>query len=247
MRTLKLLVVALLVTLVSAYAADVTVSSGLANRYLAFGNGAVLSDHPAAQSDLSIAFQNGFYVDLWNSAPVGSFKTEGSDFRNELDYGVGYSTQIKGFNVDLGLTYFDEPTLLKLAVDDEWYAHLKIGHDITFDGPFGKEPITVFGTYENYKTTGGTAYEGGSLFGIGLSKSQESQNCTLNVSQTIVYDDGGFGLNEGFLIKWFAELNWKVTEHFSLVAPQVTFYLPLNSDNRPDPEAVIYAGAKYHF
>ena len=244
--TLKLLFAAALLVAGQLLGADVTLTSGYMNRYMGFSSGNKLSDKATLQSDAHVAFGSGVYVDLWDSTPLNSFDSKGKDFRKEIDYGVGYVCTVRGFGVNVGETYFDEPSLGAFGASDVWYTHAKLSHELTLS-PFGLEPITVFGQYENYKTMPGTGYEGGSLFSLGANANRAYRNVSVNVTQAFTYDDGGFGSNERLLAKMVIGVTWKVSEHFSLIAPQVFGYLPITDTQQHDPEAMVYIAGQYQF
>ena len=72
---------------VSSWAPKVSIDSIVASKYLAFGSGAVLYDAPVVQTGITAAFQNGLWLNVWNSKSFNS--TWGKSFGDEVDYGVG--------------------------------------------------------------------------------------------------------------------------------------------------------------
>lgn len=258
MRTLKMLVMATLsVALVSSVAVAedtnstapaVTLTSGIADRYIGFSSGEVFYNRAVVQSDVNVSFDSGFYVDIWNSKAV--FNPWGQTFGDEVDYGIGWIWRLLGFNIDVGLTYFDEPGVMSFGKDDCWYTHVTVSHDVSLPMlPGSKDsPLTVSATYEDYRTTAVTAYKGGDRFSLGLSREQEcNDHLSMNVSETFVYDSGAFDLDAGFLFRMETDLKWKLSEQLSLTFPQVNLYVPLTvSDNR-ETEVVVSTAASYKF
>ena len=227
---------------------SVTLSSVVANKYLAFGSGGMIYDRPVLQSDLLISFQNGFYADVWNSSP---FERYDHNYGTEQDFGIGWSGPLSTFgvknkmsdlNLDIGITYFDEPHVLTLGSDDIIYSHVKVSKMI-----YG---VTLYGSYENYMSMPGSSCPGGNLYGVGINKKMSFFGDKLNASASIgpSYDSGGFGLDNGFLIHGEAELDWKLSEHMSLILPQVRYYIPITvNDSRRSFDEVIAGGLSYKF
>lgn len=246
-RTLKtvLFAVAMLAIAFSVKAASVTFSSGVANQYISFGSGAVLYDeNPVLQSDLFVSFENGFYADLWNSKSFVS--SWGENLGDELDYGFGWAGSIGGgFTLDIGVTYFDEPTIADFAEGDILYTHVKLSHEIETFSEFGLGTLTVSGMFDSYKTLFGTDYDGGNLYGIGANINQVwGKTTSFNLNQVLAYDDGGFGLDDGFIIEWSAGLTHRLSDRTSLVLPSITLYTPLSVHDARETELVLYGGIK---
>ncbi len=243
MSTLKSVVAGLtmiLLVVVGTYGADVSFSTGLANRHVV-GAGSVLHDDPVIQSDIFTSFENGFRIDLWSSKSVN---TEiNANFGDELDLELGWSGMVKGFAVDIGLYYFDEPDIGTFGKYDVWYSHAKVARDIDQE-VLG--PVTVFVQYENHITLPGTPYEGGSLFSVGSSANRTCGRMSMNVTESLIYDDGEFGSDQRFVAKFGMGLTWQVNDHLSVVAPQLTAWLPLTDTENHDPEAMVYVGVKLH-
>jgi hypothetical protein len=217
---------------------SVTFKSAYANKYLAFGSGSVLYDKPVIQSDLFISFPCGFYLDLWNSKSLEGKWNE--NFGNEVDYGIGWAGSVHGYSINIGVTYFDEPDVFTLGAGDILYSHASIAH------AYWKWMVSA--TWENYVTMPNTGIEGGNLFSIGIARSfQLHERVQLNTSTAIVYDDGGFGRDDGFLQKGNVGLDWKITEKLTLNAPSVNFYVPISVHDARNTDSVIFAGLTYRF
>lgn len=221
-----------------------TINSVVANKYLAFGSGAVLYDKPVVQSDLFVSMENGLYIDLWNSKSFeGSW---GGNLGDEVDYGLGWAGSIgKGFGMDIGTTYFDEPTIFTLGSGDILYSHVKVSRAFK---PFAKfEPIVPFVSFENYSTMPDTGFQGGNLYSIGFSTCIPLSRIFKITSTTIAsYDDGGFGLRSGIILRQNVELNAQVSKRIRLIIPRLAGYLPTMVDKR-EPQLVISGGASFTF
>jgi len=214
-------------------------STGFANKYIAFGSGSELYGKAVNQTDFNVAFENGVYVDLWGSKALNA-GSWGSNFGDEVDYGIGWAGKIgNGFSLNAGVTYFDEPMAGTFGECDVWYTHVKVSHDLELNG---LGTFNAFGAYENYTTMPGTSYEGGNIWSVGLSKTQSYKDLSVNASEVLIYDEGAFGNDRGLLAKFGLELDWKVTKHVTLVAPSVTFYVPVTVSDSRNNELVVYGG-----
>lgn len=231
----------------SNWTPSVTLRSVVASKYLAFGSGGTLYDKPAIQSDIFVSFRNGFYVDLWNSTP---FKGHDNNFGWEQDLGIGWAGplstfDLKGFasdmTLDIGSTYFDEPGLLTIGAKDILYNHVKLSKAFKW--------VTVFGNFENYIAMPGSPYHGGNLYSIGASKGTSffKDRVSASTSLALTYDDGGFGMDKGFLLRGSAELDWKLTKHLTMILPQVNYYAPLTVRDSRSLDAVVFGGFSYRF
>jgi len=221
----------------------VSVSSGVANQYVAFGNGGVLYSKPVSQSGLNISFGNGVYADFWGSKSL-SGDSWGSNSGDEIDYGAGWSGKIgHEFSLNIGFTYFDEPMAMTFGPGDVWYTHAKVSHDLAI---CGLGDVTLFGVYENYTTVAGTSYEGGNLWSLGMSKSLSHKSLSVSTTGVLVYDEGTFGNDHGLLAKAGLEFDWKVSNHLTVVLPQVNLYVPWTVSDSRETEIVAYVGVSIH-
>lgn len=214
----------------------VTVSASYNSNYLAFGAGIELWDQPCVQGSITVNFDNGLYIFLWGSSDMED--NPGSSLADEIDLGIGWAGTIgKGWNLDVGLTYFDEPHnghIARFGAEDILYTKVKLGHDI------GKG-WAASAIWESYTTLPNTGYKGGSLLGIELSKTFKlSGRVSVPFSVGGIYDDGGFDFAQGWLIR--GNLGMDVT-----LTPSLTmnlggrYYLPFMDDTREN-DVMAYAG-----
>jgi len=226
---------------------DITLSSQVANQYLAFGSGTVLYDKPVLHSDLRVNLQNGIYFDLWNSTPLNT--GWGENYGSEVDYGVGWNGPLSKLGVtgplsDLGISigtsYFDEPKVGSFGGGDTLYSHLTVTKSFTH--------LSVSAEFENYLTMPETGIRGGNLYSIGASKSMSffKDRLSATTSLAAVYDSGGYGMDKGFLLRGFAELDWNVTKKFTVIIPQLFYYIPVTVNDR-QLDAMVYVGIRYKF
>lgn len=228
---------------------SVTASSVVADKYCAFGSGALFYDNPVLQSDMVVTLNNGAYALLWHSAPVGN-SSWNENFASEMDYGLGWSGPLSKFGlkgqagelvIDVGITYFDEPGVFSFGPGDVWYSHVKLTKSI--------DKVDLFALFENYTVAPGSTFEGGNLYSVGASTFRPVPKTPLSLfcSLSCTYDDGGFGFDNGFLLKGCVEADWKVTSHISLILPRISYYVPLTVRDSRETDAVISGGISLKF
>jgi len=231
----------------SGWKPTVSLRSVYASKYLVFGTGAVLYDKPVIQTDLFVSFRNGVYLDLWNSTP---FEGYNRNFGTEQDFGIGWAGPLSKFGVkgplssitlDIGTTYFDEPKVLTFGAKDILWSHAKLTKEFKW--------ATIYGSFDNFLEMPGSPYKGGNVATFGASKGTSMFNGLLNPSTSLalVYDNGGFGNDRGFLLKGGAELDWRITKRVTLILPQVTYYAPVGVDDSRKLDCVWFAGFCYKF
>jgi len=229
--------VALAETSVSGWDPSVSLRSVVADRYVGSSSGGVVYDKPVLQTDLFIAFQNGIYVDFWNSKSLNS---DWENYGNEIDWSLGWYGLVRGFGLDVGVAYFDEPMGFAFDKQDSWCSHIKVSRDIGL--------CTVYGSFENYAVWHNSGTTGGNVYTIGASKNMEvNKLLSIKSSASTAYDGGPYGRETGFLLHTGAELDWKVSEKLTLVIPEVKLHVPLTVDDARETEAVVYAGFSYQF
>ena len=210
-----------------------------ANKYLTFGSGSVLSRHAGIQTNLNVAWENGFYANLWFSRPMSGGVPK-SDLINENDYGFGWNGKAGYWKIGASLTYFDEPRLGSFSKDDIWYTSLKASH--------GLGSVDLDLSYETYTPTKGSSLEGGHLLGFGFSKKHDvSEQIGASWFAKLAYDDGGFGCDKGFLVNCGAEMTWKINKTVTLILPRINGYLPVSVSDARKADAMVFGGLNLSF
>ena len=233
----KTLLIMLTLTLSTVFGANVAVETGYYNKYLGFGSGGVLHNGSVVQSSLTVNFDDGLYVSLWNSfSPDGRY-----NLGDEIDYKVGWTGKVsQNWSTDISLIYFDEPSFTKFGSGDIWYVSM------TNSRPIGDYTLNV--KTRCYTPVGGSKFEGGWLIGPSISRnfninSRLSLFCDVGVN----YDDGGFGMDNGLIFTAFTSLNLKVTNCFSWNVVQATLYIPINVSDSRKNDVVWGSGVKIQF
>jgi len=233
------------------YVPSLTFSSVVANKYLAFGNGATLYDKGVVQSCLDAAFACGLDVGLWNSV---SFKEWNSNYGSELDYFAGWSGDLSklgiasaglsDINLSAGVTYFDEPNVGTFGAKDILYSHIKVSKPLS-------RYFTIMAGYENYVAMPGSPYKGANeslyFWGASAGKSIFHDRVCLGTSLSAVYDTGGLGCDHGMLLRGHAGADWNVSKHVVFNAVGVNYYVPLSVHDSRSLDGVVSSGFTLHF
>lgn len=224
--------------MVSSWAPKVSIDLIVASQYLSFGSGVVLYNAPVVQSGVTVAFQNGLWANVWNSKSF--YSTWGKSFGDEIDYGVGWDIKVAGFGLSLTVTYFDEPLALIESRNDILYTQVLISREVG--------PVNAKAYWKTYTPMPNSMYEGGHLFGLGLSKTMKPFSfVSVSGSADIRYDDGGFGLNSGLLAKFGFGFAWNVSRKLSVIGPSIDLYVPISVHDIRKMDEVIYGGLRYQF
>jgi hypothetical protein len=216
----------------------VIVKSLAASKYLAFGSGGMLDKDPALQTLLLVTYPNGFNFSLWNST---NFKKWNSTLGSEVDYSVGWSGEIGGgLSANIGVIYFDEPDVFTLGAGDIVYPQ------VTISRKFGESRVSI--GVENYTVMPHSGFKGGNLYSIGASRNASlTENLSVGNSLTLVYDDGGFGYDNGLLLRGSLTLDWKLSDRMTLILPQINYYVPLTTHDNRGNDAVFFGGLAHRF
>ena len=235
----------------SGWTPSITLKTEYDTKYLAFGSGAVLYGKQCIQSDLNLAFQNGLRVDLWNSTP---FEAYNRDFGTEQDFGLqwvgqlsklGLSGPLSALVLDVQATYFDEPGILTLGKKDVLYTHASLSKEVRW--------FTVTAEVEDYMVMPNSGYHGGDLFSLGISRKWSifkardgGDRVSAFTSVAFVYDNGGFGADDGFILRGFAELDWRLSSHLTAYGG-VNYYIPFGVKDKRETDAAWRIGISYSF
>lgn len=220
---------------------SVTVSSLVANKYLGFGTGNLLSKDPVIQSDLNISFKNGLYIDLWNSRSLKGSWDNGS-LGNEVDYQIGWKVNLAtNLNFNIGTAYCDEPNALSFGGGDILYTHAFLTKDLKY--------LSVSVGYENFVTMPDSGFRGGNLISLGVSKYQLicKDKIGIRASMAGVYDTGTLGSGKGFILRGNAGIDWNITKRLTFNVAGVNWYAPLTPHDKRIIDAVVYSGFSFKF
>lgn len=218
----------------------VTLSSYVANQYLGFGAGAVLSKDPVVQTSLTASFSNGIYLNVWNSRSLRG-RWNNQSLGNEIDYGIGWNGLIAPkLRLNIGITYFDEPRIGRFGAGDILYSRISLTREFEF--------ANVTAGFENYVTMPKSGFQGGNLFTLGVSKRASFWEDRIAVRASVagVYDSGTPGSKPGFLLRGNAGADLKVNENVTVNAIGVNWYLPTEAHGTKR-DAMVYSGVTINF
>lgn len=88
---------------------DARIGLDVWSQYL-FSNGFVAHDEPVVQGNFHLDLEGGLYMNLWGSLALSS-RGDSPNFGDEVDYKVGYITDLGGLSLDLSASYFDIGTI----------------------------------------------------------------------------------------------------------------------------------------
>jgi hypothetical protein len=212
----------------------VTFNSTVLSRFI-HDDGLVLYNEPVCQSDITIVTTLDAYMDLWVSKGLSS--DWGQSSGDEIDPALGWAGSLYHFDIDLGVGCYFTATPSGLIMGGV-VSHLKIGHAL--------RGFNVFGNIENIVPSASSGYAAGNLSSLELNKTTEFEYCSIETAASVLYDDGLFGLEKGFLWKAGVKFAWKCTENLSFLAPQILFSNPINVSDR-GKEVVLSEGFEYKF
>lgn len=219
---------------------SITVGSYVADKYLAFGTGSVLSEDPVIQTDVFVLFKNGVYVDLWNSRSLKGSWDDGS-FGNEVDYGLGWKGSVgKGLSLNIGATYFDEPRAFTLGAGDILYTRAFLTKECKL--------LSVTLGYENYVAMPGSGFKGGNLVSIGASKSWSSREGKLGMRASVVgvYDTGTIGTDDGFILRGGVGIDWRASKRLTFNLIGVSWFVPVTAHDKRTRNVMAYSGITWN-
>ncbi len=220
---------------------QITLSSYVADKYIGFSTGNVLSKDPVIQSGLHASFKNGFYTEIYNSRSLKGSWNDGS-LGNEMDYGFGWKGNLAtNLSLKLGALYYDEPNAFTLGAGDVLQSYVFLTRDF--------KHLSVIAGFENFVTMPGSGFQGGNLVSLGVSKYQLlcKGKLGLRASAALVYDTATLGSGEGFILRGSAGADWNITKHLTFNIVGVNWYSPLTPKDRRETDAMWSSGFTFRF
>lgn len=229
----------------ATWSGDVSVS--IWSKYLGPCNGIPFSKRPVVQTSATATHRSGVSFTFFHSTGIDGDLNEEGKYDDEIDLGVGYSRNLgKGFGLDLGVTYFDEPGLGTFGGEDIWYVNAELGKSLL--GPDGMltnfPPVSAYIGYCVYIPNPNSGTDGNEIIDLGLRASPSVGRLTVPASVAIAYDTGGFGTAKGYIARARVAMDWKINERWSVTLPSVTTYQPVN---RTDIDEQIVFGASINW
>lgn len=221
------------------------VSAGISvqDKYIGFSNGAVFYPKAITYGWVNVIHKkSGVYLGVW--ASTGFNGEYSNNWDDEVDLTLGWSKDLGFATFDISQAYFDCFGVGEVNANDVWKTQ------VTLTGkPWTSQFLSIapYAQYELYITDSHSTLEGGSLYTIGfINQVPITPFLTFTNNSNIKYDDGGFGLEHGFLWKQQNTLEWRVNDHVTISAPEITIWSPMMSDSR-NVEHVLSATVRFSF
>ncbi|MEI6191062.1 MAG: TorF family putative porin [bacterium] len=204
---------------------EVTYSAGVYSRYLGQWSGYVFDKRPSIQGDIGVSFANGIYLDIWSARQIGAKKDGVSG--NEVDFTVGYATEVLGLSVDTSLTYYDLSPVLEGRRDNVWAPVIKVSKD------FGDESLSIspFVRMEVDIPDAGSSFSGGMyLTGGAEAKISLLEDLSLCLASYFTLDDGAYDGDQNVIFGQTASLQYEIGD-WILTLPSFLLTTPIESDS----------------
>lgn len=182
-------------------------------------NRSVFYDGPVSQNDLFLVFPKGFYGDIWWSFGLDNSQSW-DDFDDEVDLTLGWARGFRGYNLDVGASYF---AIVEILPSDVWNPYLEINKTFQVGS---KHSLTPYGKLEYYFPAEGTEPARGLIGRLGVRHSlQLKDTVSLDSWGAAFYDTGAFGFDSGVLYEGGTGISWNLGGS-TLSIPEVTCGTP---------------------
>jgi hypothetical protein len=222
-----------------------SISTAFRSQYV-FSNGALAYDKFVAQPNLFVKLQNGFTMDVWSSIPVDTSDI-GDNFGTELDFTVGWSGEVYGFNLNLNANYYDMYRVFRADESDMWVPTFETSYDFALTPEITVSPY--FKLEVNFTTNGATVGETFERLGTRVSWKMNDL-VTLAGDTYALYDPGILGGDVAWIGSAEASVLWDVGGGVIVEFPYVRVISPFDSTKGTDDRGteIIYgAGMTLNF
>jgi len=230
---LVVLVVGLMASVVDAQetnAVEVSYTVGVVDKYLLPTGGTVYDGRTMMQGDLTVSLPNGLYVSFWGARGFGDLK---DDLRgDEVDYIIGWASDVGPCAVDIALVYYDIAPVFKGRMDNIWAPYVKVSSP---EYEFGQLAVSPFGRIEVDIPEAGSSFGGGAFFSAGVDSSYVlSDQVVVNYSPSLTYDNGAYDGEKNFICAQVISLDMTVGP--LVVSPNFLLTVPLQEDENREVE-----------
>ncbi len=205
-------------------------STKILPRYVSGSSGAVFYDRPVLQTDLFLTMPHGLWFDLWLSKGLDDFGLA-ENYSNEVDYGFGWTGEIKTLCITAGVYYFDLMKVLRVPSGDLVQPFLEVSKTFSLTKT---HTVSPYGRFEYLFSADQKIWSGTRNFShAGLKHGWKiSQKWSISQRMNLIYDSGGLGGAENTTLGQYGlTVNWMVTENFTVNPLIYTFSAPLNPVN----------------
>lgn len=204
MSKIILTVIIIFVSTITANAAELSIKT--ATQYIG-NNGSAVVKHAVQQTNIFIPLPGGFYADIWNS-----LATEGSE--KEIDWTAGWTGSIANLDLNIGVSYYDFDALF-FSKGDVLNPCIEISKAFKISESQTVTPSLKFETP--------ILVNDGSIAGVfthvGVKHVwQASDQFSVTQNVKIMYDNGVYGMDDGFVGKYSMSLGMTVTKSITLNA-----------------------------
>lgn len=185
---------------------DVSITSHYFSKYVF--NGFVAYDDPVVQSDITVAFLNGFSFNFWRSTDMKGKQTWGDEF----DYTLAYAKSFADFDLDVSVSYFDCYKLLK-AQGDSFDIKCKVSHNWEISEDQTLVPFAEINYYIPVQADGGS---NGIVVEAGAKQCYQLNKTFLFSHQlSLLYDTGAYSMDSGSILKYQVGLEARINDNIS--------------------------------
>jgi hypothetical protein len=212
------------------------------NRYLGPGFGDVLCEDPVIQPGVDLEFGNGFNGGIWFSH---SPNDQERDYGEEMDFIFGWSGPMpqqtalaEGAELDVSLTYYDEPTRLVFGKGDIWCLSARSSV------PLGNWTHS-FGV-SRYEPMPGSDFPAAWLFGPAIERTLDlGSDFSVTAENQLNYGHG-YGFGSGFILNPNLALEYAASEDVTWSLKAIG-YVQLGTNDERDNELAVSVGVEKSF
>jgi hypothetical protein len=201
-----------------------TVTSQLLSAYVD-DNGAKYVGSAASQSAACFNLFGGSWLEIWNSQSLRTSKG------NEIDLTLGLTKEISEVEFEVGVSYVDLDTLLKVNRGDAWKGYVSAKKSFKA----GEQTLTPFVKVHGYlPVKGNSADEKGINVMTGLEHSVPfAEKINFSHKAYVLYDDGAIGYDTAVIGSYEAGIEAKLVGSLALtLSTKVTTPLSAVNDGR---------------
>jgi hypothetical protein len=200
---------------------SVSITSLVLSRYIG-GAGSLVYDKPVLQSDIFISFPKSFYIDIWHSGDL-AHGFASPNYGNEIDWTAGYAPGFKWGQIDVGISFIDEPKLFRFKKGEEYaapYAEVRRGIGL------GKRHTLIPYVRTELILPMTMKWEGREeRYFLGTRHQWKVASWLILKSNLVLVHSRA---NEGVMGRYDLFVNWPITKKITLITPAIKTALPIS-------------------
>jgi len=191
---------------------SVALSTGYSTAYAT--NFGLLCGKDSWVSELALEHESGLYAGVFYNHGFREFGEEGADWSKEVDFTLGWSTEIAGLTFDFSGTYWECWELGKYD-NDFWYPALEVSKEIELSDSQTLTPSVQAAFPFSVAEDG----DDGALLFLKLTHGwQVNEKVSVETWGSLVKDDGVIGLQPGWVGEPGVVASYQLTDNFSINA-----------------------------